>query len=362
MSLTSLLSNDTELRQRLLYSFPKHELEYDYNKILHAPALSPNYSLVGTAFDYLLRFYLQKENKKKVITDRKWIADEAFEKINESNRLRRSNPDIINHYKRAKDNYRKFLSEGRLTNQLIKSTIFLARLDTYYRAGYDENFTSCDDRDVEDLKALISLVDFDLFKAEKKIFLNPHFGDASNLVGGADADLIIDDLLIDIKVVKNLKFEREYFNQLLGYYLLSRIGGVNGNRRINPIKKIGVYFARHGKLKIFTLEKIASDKQFEEFQKWFVDYVERKTQSDFNHRDVGISHPELDRLFEEQPIKKMDGVVIANGNNGRRIAEVDISYLTKSKEVMDEAIAFLIAEWKEQKKRRNAIEVELGKM
>ena len=50
------------------------------------------------------------------------------------------------------------------------------------------------------------------FKSEK-CYLNPTFGDASNLVGGADADIILDDMLIDIKTTKAISFTQEHYNQ-----------------------------------------------------------------------------------------------------------------------------------------------------
>ena len=96
-----------------------------------------------------------------------------------------------------------------------------------------------------------------------------------NWVGGADADLILDDILIEIKVTKKLELRREYFNQLIGYYLLSLVGGVNGNTDIKPIKRIGVYFARHGYLWQIPLSEIAPQKTFDEFLVWFADYVKR---------------------------------------------------------------------------------------
>lgn len=41
--------------------------------MLKAPPQTKNYSIVGTAFDYLLRFYLERINRN-VIKDR-WVAD-----------------------------------------------------------------------------------------------------------------------------------------------------------------------------------------------------------------------------------------------------------------------------------------------
>ena len=44
---------------------------------------------------------------------------------------------------------------------------------------------------------LLPIIEPSTFKSTGVVILNPGFGLASALVGGADADLLIDDLLID---------------------------------------------------------------------------------------------------------------------------------------------------------------------
>ncbi|RLJ00615.1 MAG: hypothetical protein DRP08_06425 [Candidatus Aenigmatarchaeota archaeon] len=51
------------------------------------------------------------------------------------------------------------------------------------------------------------------FKPKKICILNPTFGRASELVHGADCDLVIDDTIIDIKTTQETKFRRDYFSQ-----------------------------------------------------------------------------------------------------------------------------------------------------
>ena len=92
---------------------------------------------------------------------------------------------------------------------------------------------------------MLSLVPEELFRAKRRCVLNPTFGRGSSLVGGADGDLIIDYTLIDIKTTKHLTFEREFFNQLIGYYVLSCIGGIDDCGR-GKIKHVAIYYARYG--------------------------------------------------------------------------------------------------------------------
>ena len=68
--------------------------------------------------------------------------------------------------------------------------------------------------------------------------LNPEF-DGSGDVGGADADLIVDGTLIDIKTTVEQRIRPEWIWQLLGYVLLD----YSDSYRINAI---GLYMARQG--------------------------------------------------------------------------------------------------------------------
>jgi hypothetical protein len=155
-----------------------------------------------------------------------------------------------------------------MSESLFASTIVLAKLDMIYRIGrLEPNLMDYEDGDILDLKNLISIVDDSIFKSKNFCTLNPIFDDASLLVGGADADMIIDDMLIDIKTTKNLKFEREHFDQLIGYYILNRIGHVEGLN--GKIGRIGIYFSRHGILHSIPTSQIAENPKLDSFISWF---------------------------------------------------------------------------------------------
>ena len=79
----------------------------------------------------------------------------------------------------------------------------------------------------------------------------------------------MDGVLIDIKTTKYLNFKREYFDQLIGYYTLTRIGGIDGIEKYLEIKELGIYFSRHGKLVKFPVEKILEEVKLDEFIDWF---------------------------------------------------------------------------------------------
>src|SRR5258708_85406 len=77
MSLTSLLESSPILRARLLSEFTKPEFRLKAK--LQAPPLSESYGLTGTAFDYLLRFYVQKLNPLSKTNG--WVAEHGLARL-----------------------------------------------------------------------------------------------------------------------------------------------------------------------------------------------------------------------------------------------------------------------------------------
>jgi hypothetical protein len=119
----------------------------------------------------------------------------------------------------------------------------------------------------------------DDFRAKRSCLLNPTFGDASRLVGGADADLVIDSMLVDVKATKNFVVTRDHFNQLIGYMVLhdlTRIGEVRPKRRIS---KLAIYFARHAHLETFNVRDIVNPETYPRFVQWFSTAAETRPPS-----------------------------------------------------------------------------------
>ncbi|MFA4861416.1 hypothetical protein [Methanoregula sp.] len=295
MSLTQFLQ-DPEVKDRFRSEFKKPAVTR--KMLLQAPPQTNNYSLVGSAFDYLLRFYLEYHNQ----TTRKsniWLADTALTLL--ESWIRRgqiTKEQFISVQKiveNAKARHKTFLQNGDLTDELIGSAIQLARLEMVYRIGIlSEYIESIRSEDVQDLKKMISLIPPEKFHANNICILNPTFGFASKVVGGADADLIIDDTLIEIKTTINPKFERDYFNQLIGYMVLKRICEMKilteapdaetkksdlpkeevydfSSLPIHKITKVGVYFSRYGVLQTIDVGSMTNNGKFSgEFIDWFL--------------------------------------------------------------------------------------------
>lgn len=260
------------------FIFPKVKVQAE----LLAPPLTKNYALVGTAFDYLVRFYVQRVNKSTCL-EGKWICEESIEYLKEilENFANEFSPEdylrflnrAVDAFQRTKELRQVYLETGVFSDELIEASLLIAKLDPIVRAGPTvissiiKNFDSVDPEDVLDLKNLVSLLKPEFFTKKEICLLNPTFGEGSVLVGGADADLIIDDLIIDIKTVKKAEFKREYFRQLLGYYLLSHIG------LDIKINKLGIYFSRHGYLLTIDVKELMKDKPVRQIAEEFKSLV-----------------------------------------------------------------------------------------
>jgi hypothetical protein len=216
MSLTSFLRYNPDVRERFRIECPKPI--FSIRKPLLAPPLSKRYALIGTAFDYLFRFYLERLNK--VQTNKPWIAELAVIKSIHMKQFYKKGIEIINQARKDKANY---LKTGKVHKKLITSVLLLAQLDPIYRVGIGYEYVGrIRPKDIKDIRRLIGIVNPRLFKAKKICLVNPTFGKASKLVEGADADIVIDDMLIDIKTTKLLELPGKTFQQLIGYYICIR--------------------------------------------------------------------------------------------------------------------------------------------
>lgn len=265
MSLTSLLQA-SEVRHRFREEFEKPTMEASPDCVV--PLISDRPAHVGTAFDYLLRFLLRRLNPD-TIRDRRWVAEAAVQLLPEDDQD--TAQEIIKHAKSARET---FVESGTLRRETLDAVLRLAHMDVVVRTRSNESdgLPSSDpvsEVDLEDLRQLYEVVPRDQFRAERFCFLNPTFGRASSLVGGADVDLVLDETLVDVKTVQEASFTRDAFNQLLGYYTLHVIAGVGGLDPKPEINRVGVYFSRHAHLYTVDLERVIDRSTYPDFVEWF---------------------------------------------------------------------------------------------
>lgn len=102
--------------------------------------------------------------------------------------------------------------------------------------------------EVKELQALYALITWEAFAPERYVVLSPALG-LGEL--GADADLVLDDLLLEIKTNKSRRLQLEHVRQLVGYAVLIRHQGW-GTGPV-PIERMGIYYARSGELLCWSL-------------------------------------------------------------------------------------------------------------
>lgn len=286
MSLTSFVARK-EIREVIRENFTKPHFVAPKN--LLAPPQTKRYSLVGTAFDYALRFHAQRLNQTAI--ERTWAATKGFSKLDSLDcfdvtdadtgvtiRQQSSRHKIAKAIlERANCTREKYLQNGKVTRLLLESAIGLAKLEVIYRSGYiDEQIGEADPADIRDLRKLLSIVPAGDFRAKRVCLLNPTFGTGSHMVRGADADLIIDETLIDIKTTKSTKRRPEHFDQLIGYLALHDIWGADGVKKISKVNKIAIYFSRYAEWCEVEVDQLINPKAYSNFLVWFRNEIEEK--------------------------------------------------------------------------------------
>jgi hypothetical protein len=221
---------------------------------------SDRYSMVGTAFDYLLCFELQRRAPHAVAE--RWVAEQALDSKRARAVLDHARVALSTHLQ-SKDPTRAQLAE------LAAHAIHLAKLEVIYREGrFDPLFEQAESEDIDDLLSMLDIVPFKSLLHSEVVLLNPNFKESSQLVGGADTDLIAGDLMVDFKVSAKDEMSVRDLDQLLGYYLLAR-----NQRRLDStfpeINRVALYFCRHGYLWVVDTTTWTEHPDFTAIEKWF---------------------------------------------------------------------------------------------
>ena len=267
---------------RYNYMNTQSQIKKGEKPTLLAPCYSRNYLIIGSAYDYYLRFSIQK-NYKNIIS-RRLIAEMALETLKNivANhpfyiKYERALGEIEDCYNESKGIISNFINgDAQDSDKILATCIFFAKLDLLYRGGanpYETLLfaTLAEKDDIKDLKGIINVASVKYFKPQRIAVLNPTFGKASIMIGGADADIIIDNKLIDIKVTKGFKLLRPNLNQLLIYYLLYLIGGIDSVEDLE-IDELGVFFPRFNFLWTSKINQLAKPDQFKKMKT----YLEKK--------------------------------------------------------------------------------------
>lgn len=256
--------------------------KFDLKKEILTPPFSKRYRLVGSAFDYLLRFYIERMNSPECTVVYPWVAEgwtiaggrvdvwlgydpvgKKSEWVVSPGGIGEKCEQILS---KAKAQYSLYLRTGEITDDLIKSSIKLSQLDNIAKSCYvDERLGTVTKDDVRDLRQLMAIVDPAMFRARQLCVLNPRLGNMRGHIGCAD--LVIDDALLEIKTVKHLQLEKKYLDELISYYVLFRMGGFSQMKGVKgalvepKIRKLGIYYSRYAELFTLPVEAVVNERK-----------------------------------------------------------------------------------------------------
>lgn len=228
---------------------------------LLCPPLGANPGLVGTAFDYALRFLVQGLNPHLNPVRGPLAARLAALDLDRDRTLAAVDA--------AEATLSEVASGVPFALPHARAAVVLASYEVVARTGLFQELAGVVAAEAsQDVLNLAQAVPVELFRAERQLLLNPQFR-AARRFGGADADLLLDDLLIEVKATKHLRLDGTYLQQLTGYLVLDRLAGTVGSE--SPIHRLGVYFARHGVMQVIPVRDAYRPEMLPQLVPWFHD-------------------------------------------------------------------------------------------
>lgn len=218
-------------------------------------------SAVGTAFDYLLRFYVRHLNPDAVVC--RWIAESGVRFARVTIDDKATNARLESIIRTAKAAEAAIQEHGVIRPEHAAAALALAPLDAIFRTKRFSPTWLVEPAaaDIDDLLTLAELLHHqDWLVASRVCRLNCTFGEASLAIGGADCDLIVDGLLVDIKTTVEGRMRPADLRQILAYWALSTM-----DPDCPAIDTVGVYGARHGVLTSIPVAELASPAALQAF-------------------------------------------------------------------------------------------------
>ena len=226
--------------------------------------------LVGTAVDYLLRFFLEHRNPAAVADQLVAEVGRTYMDVFAASAASIAVADRV--LSAATEHRAHIRATGQITHEAVQNALLLGRLDAVARTSrFDESWLSPPHQaDIDDVTQIAALFhELDWVTSSEVCLLNPSFPVIPRAIRSADADIVVDDTLIEVKTTIRRQLTQETFNQLVGYTMLERLGGI-GPRGIArpPLRHVAVYFARHALLARWRIEDVLDVEALRAFGAW----------------------------------------------------------------------------------------------
>ncbi len=275
MSLTGLLINNNQIKT-LFASLPNLKNSFvSMDKDVAYPSKPPiivqrgsrGTPVIGQAYDYMFRAYVQRLNGIHQEQNGHNLAASIVVEHLEDDIINLAFNEIIE----RRNDYITGVSA--LTADCIRDAVRLGQLEQLYRSGVGEteNLLQVSDEDVDDLQALMEATNgHSRLFCGSNIVCNPSFGEAvTALVDGADGDIIIGDMLIDVKTESEFRCKIGQSRQLIAYWILSCL-----TPGFKPeIKQLAIWNPRYCRLVSIHVEDICRAINMIDFVDQFVSII-----------------------------------------------------------------------------------------
>ncbi len=214
-----------------------------------------SFMLMGTMADYLFRKIL--EIKFSIDSDEELICEKGLEIAhNPPKGLFYEFDEIIDFFGPSIDKYKE---AKELDDELFDDIVNISMLDSLYRQG-TLNYPDNRELVIKDLKSLVNnmIIIIDKIKPND-INLNPTLGKvvSSQMLIMADADLIIDKCIYEIKTSIANDIKLEYLLQLVMYAILCNLNGIE-------VDSVAVLNTRSTEVFKFSLNDLLNNNDIED--------------------------------------------------------------------------------------------------
>lgn len=259
----SLLSKITTPEAREFLGDKIHNPGIDPKPEISVESSSSSPNRVGTAFDFAIREGLKNRFSTIERNESDTPLKGGLEIIKKTDGL--SHKAFREEYERAKKAIKNLDQDTTLTVEQAEAFYSFADLEIVFRSSYTDHLPNeISDTEINELQQLFNLIPWNKFSPENNLFLNPTFGTGSTLLGGADADIVLDDIIIEIKTISTARPQIRDHRQLVGYALLAKYFGLNDKPEAHDINQLGVYLSHSGELFNWPLYEILDQDTEEE--------------------------------------------------------------------------------------------------
>lgn len=285
----------SEVRNRIARTYPNPGTDVSGDLVVEHE--SYEHSLLGQAFDYLIRIWLEAQcnevhDPHEGRYGGNWTTNLGYTRSSYSSgtdsvskwspKSKEEQERINTALERAERKHQQFLQTGMNLNNAIDAALVYSGLDL--NVGLEEggqiDANSFEDDVVTELQELAHLLQKQDSRVGDSLIVSPDFGERSFILEG-HGDIIVDDTLIEVKTTEDPTFTPDYWRQLLAYYVLNDIHRLLTDQDVDGYGKdipypelttVGVYFARFGVLQTVDITGILTPRnEYERFRAWFVD-------------------------------------------------------------------------------------------